>query len=131
MTGRKNHRRWWMAAPSLAFLLFVSLCGTAQGQIYSAATFDLSGPVLLDECDSATRGHLERARAYLEDRQWDEAVEVLRQVLESDTGRLIRLADKQYVPVRDYCHLQIAALYPRQEEALKLYRDRVDSLARQ
>jgi hypothetical protein len=101
----------------------------AQGSGYSSNSIDLSGPVQLDECDNATRGHLERVRAYLDDSQWDEAIETLRQVMETGGDRVIRLDasdSTRFVSVRDYCQLKIAELYPERREALTLYRQRVD-----
>jgi outer membrane protein assembly factor BamB len=82
--------------------------------------------VHLDEVDSTVRAHLERVKAYVADGQWDEAVETLRQVMESHAGKVINLAGRRYINLADYCHLQIAALPP---PALELYRQRVDPLA--
>lgn len=88
--------------------------------------FDLSDSVHLDEADSATRAHLERVKAYVDDGQWDEAVETLRQVMETQGGKVVPLTPARYVSLADFCHLQIAAL---PADALALYRARVDSQA--
>jgi outer membrane protein assembly factor BamB len=107
---------------------------TVWGQ-FGQGPLELSSAVHLDEPDSSTRAHLERVKAYLGDGQWDEAVETLRQVLESAGSQVIELADpkflprgdfRRYVSLADYCHAQIAAL---PAEALDLYRRRVDPLA--
>jgi outer membrane protein assembly factor BamB len=108
-----------------AVLLFGTGSQCALGQLLPAE-FELSDTVHLDEADSATRAHLERVQAYLNDSQWDEAVETLRQVMETHGRKVISAAPGRYVSIADYCHLLIAAL---PAPALKLYRDRVDPLA--
>jgi len=73
---------------------------------------------------------------FLTAKSWDEAVERLRQVMETHGDALIEFtpgqqqaawAGRRFGTVRDYCHLRIAALPP---EALELYRQRVDAPAR-
>ncbi len=80
----------------------------------------------VDEAESATRAQLERVRACVADAQWDEAVETLRRIMENPAGKLMLIAENRYVSLGDYCQAQIAALPP---PGLKLYRERVDSLA--
>ncbi len=65
--------------------------------------------------------------ALLGDRQWDEAVEILRQLAESSEGKLLAVTNRRYVGVGDWCQLRLAALPP---EALKRYRGRIDPLAK-
>jgi hypothetical protein len=89
--------------------------------------FELSDSVQLDRADNAVLTNLERVKAFLADRQWDEAIETLRQVMESSGGMLIGVTPQRYVTVRDYCQLRLAAL-PR--EALARYRQRTDPLVR-
>lgn len=88
---------------------------------------DLSDAIQVDEADSATRNHLERVKAFIANQQWDEVVEVLRQVTEGHGGRVMAVSPWQFVNLRDYCHMQLASLPP---EALTLYRGRVDTQAR-
>lgn len=95
---------------------------------FSSGAVELSGAVSLDEADSAARAHLERVRAYVAEGQWDEAVETLRQVMETQGTKMMPLATGRYVNLADYCHVQIASL---PGEALALYRQRVDTLADQ
>jgi tetratricopeptide (TPR) repeat protein len=113
------------AAAAAALLLGGALVLHAQ---FSADGVELSSSVNLDEADSTVRAHLERVTAYVADRQWDEAVETLRQVLENQGSKLIAIRPGRYVNVADYCQAQLAAL---PEEGLALYRQRVDELARQ
>ena len=114
----------WVAA---AGLLGGGWRSTAWAQ-FSTGPVELSGSVSLESADSTVRAHLERARAYVSDGQWDEAVETLRQVMENHGGKMIALAPARYVNLADYCHVQLASL---PEEALALYRQRVDQLAEQ
>lgn len=93
---------------------------------FSRGPFELSGSVTLDEADSSVRTHLERVKAYVADGQWDEAVEALRRLMESDGAKMIAITPRRYVNLADFCHVQIASL---PGEALALYRQRVDSLA--
>jgi outer membrane protein assembly factor BamB len=117
-----QHCRIVAAAWTLALGLIASP-GVAQ---FAQPPLELSGAISLDEADSTVRSHLERVQAFVADRQWDEAVETLRKVMESDGAKVISLTPSLYVSVSDYCHVQIASL---PEEALALYRQRVDDLA--
>ena len=70
---------------------------------------------------------MERVKAHVAEKQWDEAVETLRQVIERQGSKLIRLDDSRYIPVRDYCQMRLAELPP---VARALYRSRIDPLAK-
>ncbi len=113
-------------------ILTLALCGIVSLPFWQASaraqfpSAELSDSVNLDEADSAVRAHLERIKAYVADRQWDEAVETLRQVMENHGAKLIPLTRSRYVNLTDYCQIQIAAL---PAEGLALYRERVDALA--
>ncbi|HEX7449570.1 MAG TPA: PQQ-binding-like beta-propeller repeat protein [Pirellulales bacterium] len=123
---RMDPRRWplrWLLA-TLAWPL-VGLAAPAQ--VPFLARFELSDAVQVDEADAAARTHLEQVKALLANQQWDEAVETLRQVTENHGGKVLAVSSRRFISVRDYCHLQIAAL---PAEALKLYRERVDAQAR-
>jgi outer membrane protein assembly factor BamB len=83
---------------------------------------------------------LEHVNEFLGDEQWDDAVETLRRVMENGNDRLIRLPSldqsatplfSTYVPVRDYCQIQLASWHFTAPAALALYRQRVDNAARQ
>lgn len=112
----------------------------------ASSRFELSDSVHLDEVDSATKAHLERVRAFVRGRQWDEAVETLRQIMETHGTKLVRASLEpymapylrvrqaadyplvHYLSLRDYCQMQLAGL---PAEGRKLYRSRVDPQARQ
>ena len=78
--------------------------------------------------DNAVRLELERVKAFLADRQWDEAVEILRRLAETPEGKLLAAAAGRYVGLADWCQSQLASLPP---EALRLYRGRADAVARE
>jgi outer membrane protein assembly factor BamB len=88
--------------------------------------FELAGSVELDRVDSTIRGHLEQIDAYLADRQWDEAIEAIRERMAASPDRLIGVTETRFIGLRDYLHLKLAGLPP---EGLALYRSRVDPLA--
>ena len=105
------------------------LAGPAWGQWGGAvpsSQFELADTVQLDQVDNTVLAQWERVKALLADRQWDEAVEILRQLAESSEGKLLGVTNRRYVSLREWCQLQLAALPP---EALKLYRARVDPVA--
>ncbi len=126
--------RNWQAATivlGLALVLPLLSASAAFAQFGMSDAYELSSTVEVREPEGAARTHLERIKALLADEQWDEAVETLQQLMESEGDRLLAIERQplpRYLSVRDYCHLQIAQLAP---PALELYRDRVDPLAGQ
>jgi outer membrane protein assembly factor BamB len=124
-----------IASPLLAILLTGLLAsdraGIARAQpgaFVPNTHFELSDTVQVDRADNVVRGNLERAKAYLAARQWSEAIETYRQVMENSGAMLVGVTAQRFISVRDYCHLQLAAA---PHEALELYRRRVDPLAQQ
>lgn len=119
------------ALGAVALLVGLSVwTGTAGGQapgLSRSGQFELSEQVQLDRADNTVLANLQRAKACLDDRQWSEAVETLRQVMESSGGMLMPVTDRRFVSVRDYCHLRLSQMPP---EALALYRSRIDPVAR-
>jgi outer membrane protein assembly factor BamB/tetratricopeptide (TPR) repeat protein len=118
---------WMLRLLMLALGLWPAM---ALGQLLGGSRggqFELAEQVQLDRADNTVLANLQRAQAYLEDRQWSEAVETLRQVMESAGGMLMPVTERRYVSVRDYCHLRLSQM-PKQ--ALALYRSRIDPVAR-
>ena len=115
--------RWLM----LAAIVLLSPATAAWSQFSGAAAFELSDSVAVDAADSSVLAHLERVKALSADRQWDEVLDTLRQVMESSGERMFELSPRRYIPARDYCHLRILALPP---EAQAIYRERVDPQAK-
>ncbi len=100
---------------------------------------ELAPTVQLADVDNAARSHLERIDGLLADGQWGEAVEALQGVMDTTGDGVIQAAGQmgeatdpfvRYVGFRHYCQQKIAALAAEAPEALRLYRDRVDPLAR-
>ncbi len=120
-----------------ALFLFAS---PAHAQFAPQPPARLSTAVQLDEVDSSTQAHLERVDAFLADRQWDEAIETLRRIMEDFGDKMIRTRGSQddrdavfprYLSLRDYCQLRLVRLHWEAPEALALYRRRVDPVAEQ
>lgn len=97
------------------------------GGAASGGQFELADAVQLDQIDNTIRSQLDRVKNLLGDRQWDDAVEILCQLMETSDGRLIRVADRRYVGLRDWCQLRLASMPP---EARKIYRGLVDPFAK-
>lgn len=96
--------------------------------MFPTSHFELSDAVQLDQADTAVRTQLDRIKPLLADRQWDEAVELLRQLSETSEGKLIGITPHRFISLREWCQLRLASLPP---DGLKLYRSRVDPVARQ
>ncbi len=115
----------------LSCILFLLVAQTAAAQLRGSrpsSQFELSESVQVDRADGTVLARLERVKACLAARQWDEAVETLRQVMESAEGKLLEVAPGHFVNLSDACQMQLAALPP---EALKLYRRRIDPVAQE
>ncbi len=128
------HRRrtsWPEFALFAGVLLLAGRGEPVRGQWPGAvpgAQFELADAVEVDQVDNAVRLQLERVKALLADRQWDEAVELLRRLAEAPEGKLVGVTAQRYVGLRDWCQWQLAALPP---EALRLYRARVNTVAQE
>ena len=100
----------------------VSLAQFPPGQIIDR--FELSKEVQIEDDNiGEVQPHLALAREFLKNGSWDEAIETLRKIRADHGKKVIKIADRRYVSVRDLCHLYIASM---PEEALTLYRERVD-----
>ena len=90
-----------IASPLLAILLTGLLAsdraGIARAQpgaFVPNTHFELSDTVQVDRADNVVRGNLERAKAYLAARQWSEAIETYRQVMENSGAMLVGVTVK-------------------------------------
>jgi outer membrane protein assembly factor BamB len=124
--------RWSVALVAGALCVCApSTVGAQPGRLGFGASlgsrYELSDTVQLDRADTTVRTALDRVEAYLADGQSNEAVVTLLEVMEQSGGKLLGVTDQRFVSVRDYCHLQVAALPP---QALALYRSRIDPSAR-
>ncbi len=127
---RRQRRVPWTIALASVGLLAICQGASVHAQLASAvpgSRFELADAIELERADSAVRKQFERVKEYLADKQGSEAVETLRQLMESSGNKLLGVTDRRFVTVRDYCHLQLASL---PAEALALYRSRVDAQAK-
>jgi outer membrane protein assembly factor BamB len=119
---------WFVAAIAVGTVIVGAGPARAQlGAFIPDSRFELDDTVQLQLADNAVRTQLQRVDAYLDDEQWDQAVETLRQVMETAGDRLLELTERRYVCVRHVCQLKLAGL---PQPALELYRGRVDPLAK-
>ena len=93
-------------------------------------------PADIDLVDSTSAAHLESAKRFLAEQQWDEAVESIRRVQEADGSRLVKVemarpiaGFERFVPAGEFCQWRLAALAKEAPPALAHYRSLVDSLA--
>ena len=99
---------------------------TVEQPAASSAGSELSATVLLDRADAAVQGELDRAKALLAARQWEEAVGSLRELMDRAGDKLTAVTPHRFIPLRDYGHLLLSQLPP---EGLAVYRRQVDGLA--
>ncbi len=92
----------------------------------------------IDLIDSTSLAHLETAKRFLAEQQWEEAVESIRRVQEADPARLVKVETappiagfERFIPAGEYCQWRLAALAKDAPAALAHYRSLVDSLAEQ
>ena len=83
--------------------------------------------VQVDEVDLTVRGQIERVRGLLAERQWHEALDGLRQLIDLAPDKLVAVTPQRYLPLRAWCQRQLVAL---PAEALKSYRQRTDPVAK-
>ena len=117
-----------MPATLIALVACARPASAQIGAFVPNTQYELADSVQLDEADSAVRSDLKRVKAYLDNRQWDEAVETLRGLMRNSASKLMPVSDRRYVGLREFGHLQLTGM---PAEALALYRSRVDPLARE
>lgn len=69
---------------------------------------------------------LEQARALTTAKNWDEAVDIYRELAADSTDRVVAIDGGRYVSLGSYCQMQLAKMPP---DGLAAYRRRVDSVA--
>jgi hypothetical protein len=124
-----------------SFLLVVWCCAPAWGQQFRIwQVVEFAEDVQVAEADNVARSHLETIDRFVEAGQWDEAIEALRRLMDTDGDKLLALDDRsgaersegeflRYVSLRDYCQMRLAAMHGKADQVLVLYRARVDPLA--
>jgi outer membrane protein assembly factor BamB len=101
--------------------------GETSAQFFVPPRVDLTDAIRVDEPAPMVRNQLERVRRNIAERQWDEAIEGLRQLMENHGERLVRL-DSRFISLRELGHMELVKL---PAEGLALYRGRVDPQAEQ
>jgi hypothetical protein len=113
----------------IAALLVTAVVVRAEGSfaqgVFSQVPPGLTDAIRVDEPTPMVRTQLERVRINIAERQWDEAIESLRQLMENHGERLLRV-DSRFISLRELGHRQLVAL---PAEGLALYRSRVDPQA--
>ena len=113
-----------------AVFLFVSLALSSRAvfaQFFAPPRIELTDAIRVDEPAPLVRTQLERVRRNIAEKQWDEAIEGLRQLMENHGERLVRL-DSRFISLRELAHRELVKL---PAEGLELYRGRVDPQAEQ
>ena len=94
--------------------------------------------VQIEEAGNDVRSWLEHVNEFLKDEQWTDAVETLRRVMENRGDRLIETpVDARwqargfaaFMPLREYCQMQLASWHTRAPQALAIYRQQVEGIA--
>ncbi len=121
----------------LFFLGAIGVPAVAQ-QFRIPQRVEFSEAVQLPEADNPTRSRLDTIERFLEAQQWEEAIESLDRLMDVAGEQLVPLEDPdlsqegflRYVPLRVYGQMRLAALHGSADEALAMYRSRVDGPAR-
>ncbi len=125
----EDHRRRVVLV--VAWLALVSSAWQrSPGQFRPAWSVEFS-PAEVPTVDSQTEGDLVQVKELIQTEQWEEAVELLRRLVEAESRGVVPVLPgrrDRFVSLREYGHRQIANL---PAEALDLYRRRVDPLAEQ
>lgn len=131
------------ARPSMVawLLLVVWPCAPISAQQFRVwQIVEFSEEVQVAEADHVVRSHLETIERFIAADQWDEAIEALQRLMDTDGDALLALRSRRradlrpgeflrYISLRDYCQMRLSTLHARSDQALSLYRSRVDSLA--
>lgn len=98
----------------------------------SARTMQNELAVIVDQASAPTLGKMDRAGLLLEDEQFDEAIELLLQIMEDSGTQLMPVASVDgspfiiFVPLSNFVQRHLSSLQVTSPKAFQLYRDRVD-----
>src|SRR5262245_48188063 len=107
---------WWI-------LLLGVWPGVAQAQFDSPFRNTSVYPDI--SIEAAT--HLRTAASYVADQNWAEAADLYQKLIDRFGDKVVQFGTRPlYVTVRDYCHIQLAAMPPK---AIEQYRQRIDAQA--
>jgi len=83
-------------------------------------------PARLDTIPGPTTARLKQAAALASDKNWIEAINAYRDLLNVASQQVVAIDEDRYVSLRTYCHMQLAKL---PTEGLAAYRHTIDPLA--
>jgi hypothetical protein len=83
-------------------------------------------PARVNTISGSIATRLAQARALAKDRNWDDAIEILRELAAERSDGVVELGDGRYVSLRRACHFELTRL---PAEGLSAYRRRVDPVA--
>ena len=118
----------------VALLLGCGMCDMFLSQATGAGN-----EFQVEEAGNDVRAWLEHVTEFLREKQWSDAVETLRRVMENRGDQLMAVpVDPQWqtlgftalIPVREYCQMRLSAWRWSAPEALAVYRQQVDPLAK-
>lgn len=112
----------------LTVLVFASIVFGQPGVLISGGPLpqiELSEP-RIELVSGPMAARLEQARALAAATNWDEAVDIYREMAAESTDRVVAIDGGRYVSLGTYCQMQLAKLPP---DGLAAYRRRVDSVA--
>ncbi len=92
----------------------------------SPACAESAFPVLVDRADAAVLAELDRAKALLAAKQWEEGIRSLRDLMERAGRKLVAISPHRLIPLQTYAHILLSQLPP---EGLAVYRRQVDGFA--
>ena len=117
--------------------LFVAFHLTFVFAVHGFSQSQVSSPpgVSFDLVDNAGLAHLQRVDALLGAEQWRDAVKAIRTVLENADDKMIPVGPerrdgfRRFIPLRDYCQMQLAGFANLAPKALAHYRNIIDHRA--
>jgi outer membrane protein assembly factor BamB len=117
-----------------ALFVLAATTAAASGQVFQRSL--ALPPADVEELEATSLAHLESAKRFFAEKQWDEGVVSIRRVQESDPSRLVAVplslpvaGFERFIPADDYCQARLAQLASEAPEALAHYRQLVDPLA--
>jgi outer membrane protein assembly factor BamB len=120
----------WLAV----WLVLAASARTALGQVFPRSL--ALPPADVDQLEATSLAHLESAKRFFAEQQWDEGVVAIRRVQETDSSRLVGVpldlptaGFERFIPADDYCQARLAQLAVEAPEALDHFRNLVDPLA--
>jgi outer membrane protein assembly factor BamB len=123
----------------VVFLLICQICPPARSQTNRRGTpVHVPGPPVFEELDGTSRTQFERAEALIQGGQADEAIEALRQVVDTDADKVVAATRQpiaqlsgfsQYITAREYGLIQLSKLQAKFPQEFTAYRRQLDAVA--